>query len=80
LSDDIGQPIVDDDFNFDVGIFPQELRKLRQQDRIGGIFGGRYPNRACRLLPKFTYRRKLGIDLLKSRAYCLKQAFARLRR
>src|SRR5918995_4811748 len=80
LSNDIGQPIVDDDFDIDVGILRQELRKLRQQDRVGGMLGGCDPNRAGWLLPKFPYSRKLGLDLLEPRAHGVKQAFACLRR
>src|SRR5687768_15127007 len=67
LRNDVGQPIVDDDFDFDVGILRQELRKLRQQDRVGGIFGGCDPNRTGWLLPKLPYGRKLGFDLLEPR-------------
>jgi hypothetical protein len=66
LGHEIGQPIVNDDLDFDVGIFPQELCKLRQQDGVGGIFGGGYPNRTGWLFPKFRYSRELSVDLLKT--------------
>src|SRR5437763_14354811 len=62
-----------------VGILRQELRKLRQQDRVSGIFGGCDPNRTGWLRSKFPYRRKLDVDLLKARPHGLKQAFAGFR-
>ena len=31
LGDDVGQAIVDDDFDFDIGISPQELRQFGQR-------------------------------------------------
>jgi hypothetical protein len=80
LGDDIGQAIVDDDLDFDVGILRQQLREFRPEDRVGRIVCGRDPNGAGRLLPKFAQRGKLGLDLLKPRADGVKQAFARLRR
>src|SRR5438552_10343107 len=67
LSDDIRQPEVDGDLDFDVWIVTQELRELRQKDRIGRIFGGSDPNRAGGLLPQFADRRELGLDLLDPR-------------
>jgi hypothetical protein len=77
--DDIGQAIVNDDLDFDVGILAQELRQFRPEDRVRRIICGRDPNGAGGLLPKFAQGRKLGRDLLKLRADRMKQAFARLR-
>ena len=37
LGDDVGQAIVDDDLDLDVGILRQELRELRPEDRVGRI-------------------------------------------
>jgi hypothetical protein len=79
LGDDVGQAIVDDDLDFDVRILPQQLREFRPDDRVGRIVGGRESNRAGRLLPKFAQSLELGLDLLKTRADGMKQAFARLR-
>jgi hypothetical protein len=77
LSDDIRQPIVDDDLDFDVRILTQELRNLGQKDRIGRIFSGCDANGAGGLLPKFAYRGQLGLDLLNPRSDGADQAFAR---
>src|SRR5690349_24399990 len=44
LGDDIGKAVVDDDFDLDVGIVPQELRKFWQEDRVGRILDRRDPN------------------------------------
>jgi hypothetical protein len=68
LSNDIGQPVVNDNFDFDVRIFPQQLCKFRQQDRVGSKFSGGNPNRTGRLLTKFTYGRKLSVDLVEAGA------------
>src|SRR5262245_18565723 len=40
------------------------------------MLGGRDPNGARRLFPKFTQRLELGLDFLQPRARGLKQAFA----
>ena len=80
LGHDIGQAVVDDDLDLDVGILAQKLRELRQQDRIDRVFRGRDPDGAGGLLAKLAERRKLGIDLLKPRADGAQQAFARLGR
>ena len=37
LGDDVGQAVVDDDLDFDVRILAQQLRKLRQKDRVGAF-------------------------------------------
>jgi hypothetical protein len=42
LSHDIGQPVIDDDLDLDIGVFPQKRRKFWRQDRFrlsGGSAG-----------------------------------------
>ena len=80
FGDDIGQAVVDDDLDLDVRICAQKLRKLRQKNGVGGVFGARDPNRAGRLVAKVTHGGKLGVDLLEARTNVLQQALARLRR
>jgi hypothetical protein len=69
LGDDIGHCIVDEEFDLDVRILPQELLKFRPQDCVDGIFGGRDPNGAGRLLAKLAYGREFGIDLFEPRTH-----------
>ena len=38
-SDDVDQPVVDDDLDFDIRKLPQDLRQFWKDDRVGGIFG-----------------------------------------
>jgi hypothetical protein len=40
LSDDVGQPLVDGDLDFDIGILPQKLGKLGYEDGLCRVFGG----------------------------------------
>jgi hypothetical protein len=80
LSDDIRQPVIHGDLDFDVGIVAQQLFKLRQQDRVCRIFGCRDANATGRLVAKLAERRKLGLNLLKARAEALHEPLARLRR
>ena len=54
LGNDVGQAIVDDDLDLDVGILRQKFRKFRQEDRVGRIVDRRDPNRAGGLLPKLA--------------------------
>lgn len=68
LSDNIRQPVVDKDLDFDVRIVAQEPRKLGQQDRIRRVFGGRDPDGAGRLLARFAHGGESGADLLDPRA------------
>ncbi len=39
LRDNVGQSVVDDDLDLDIGVLAQQLRKLRQEKRVGCIFG-----------------------------------------
>ena len=78
LGNDIGQAIIDDDFDLDIRISPQERDQLWPEDRIGRIVGGCNPNRAGGLLPQFTEALELGLDLLKPWAYGMEQAFTGL--
>jgi hypothetical protein len=54
FADDAGQTLFDDDLSLDVRIFRQRFHELWPQNRIGGVLGGRDPNRAGRLIPKFA--------------------------
>src|SRR5204862_8366115 len=80
FGDNVGEAVVDDDLDFDVGVYRQELCELRQQDRLGGVFHSGDPNGAGGLFPKFSYGPKHGLDLLKTRSDGVKQALAWFRR
>ena len=41
FGDDVGQAVVDDDLDLDVGIIRQKLRQCRPEDRVGRILGRR---------------------------------------
>jgi len=60
LSDDVREPIVDDDLDFDIRIVAQQLRKPGQKDRIRRVFGGRDPDGAGGLLAKLAHRGDFG--------------------
>jgi hypothetical protein len=64
LRDDVGQPVIDRDFDLDVRVLAQELRELWQEDRLGGILHRCDANGARRFFAQFADRRKLGFDLL----------------
>src|SRR5262249_14279808 len=77
--DDIAQAIIDDDLDLDVWIRGQQLRELRQKDRVGSVFCRGDANDAGGLLAQITHGRKFCVDLLKARSNALKQALACLR-
>ena len=66
LGDDVGQAVVDDDLDLDVGIVGQELGELGPQDRVGRMLDRGDPDGAGGLVAKFAQRRKLGLDLLEA--------------
>src|SRR4029079_17690289 len=80
LGDDIGQAVVDDDLDLDVGIIPEEFGELRPQDRVDDIVDCRDPDGAGGPLAKVGYGIKLGADLLETRRHRLQEAFAGVRR
>ena len=81
LGDDVGQAVVDDDLDLDVGIVAQELGELRQEDRVGRIFGGRDPDGAGGLVPKLAQRPQARLRSPRTAGPAvLKQALAGLRR
>ena len=73
LGHDVREAIVDDDLDFDVRVFSQQRRKLRDEDCLGRIFGRRDPNGAGGLLPKLTYGGDLRLDLVEAWANVVKQ-------
>ncbi len=54
LGDDVRQPGIVDDLDFDVRVSAQEFRELRPEERVDGIFGGGDPDRAGGLLAKLA--------------------------
>ena len=78
--DNVAQAVVDDDLDLDVWIRGQQLRELRQKDRVGRVFGRGDADDAGGLLTQIAHGREFCIDLLKARANALKQALAGLRR
>ena len=79
LSHDVREAIVDDDLDFDVRVFSQQRRKLRDEDCLGRIFGRCDPNGAGGLFPKLTYGGDLRLDLVEAWPNVVKQTFARFR-
>jgi hypothetical protein len=80
LGNDVGQPVIDDDLDLDIGIFPQERGERRQQDRFRRILGRGDPNGAGGLFAKLAYGRKLGFDFLEPGPKGAQQSFARFGR
>ena len=80
LRDDVGQAVVDDDLDLDVGIARKELRQSRPEDRLGGVLAGGDPDGAGGLLAQLAQRRQLGVDLVEARTDAAKQALAGLGR
>src|SRR5271163_4639527 len=78
LGDDVGQAIVDDRLDFDIGISLQELGEFWPEDRFDSIVCRRDADGARWFLPKFAQTRELGLDLFEPRADGVKQALARL--
>ena len=62
--DDVGQAIVDDDLDLDVGMVRQEPPQGRLQDGDRRMLAGRDADRACRLAPQLAERSQLRLDLL----------------
>jgi hypothetical protein len=76
VRDNIRQGVVDDEFDIDVGVVRQEFLKLRPEDRVRRMLGGRDADVAGRLVAKFAQRGQLGVDFRKARGQRLQQALA----
>ncbi len=79
LRNDVGQTVVDDDLDVDVGVIGQDALKGRLKDRNGWMLSGRNSNRARGLVPQRAERAQLQLDLLESRRQGVQEPLSRLR-
>jgi MFS family permease len=77
LSNDVGQTIVGDELDPNVGIAGQEVCKFRPEDCLDRVLTGRNPDCPGRLFAQLTHRGKLSLDFFKARFHRAHQAFAR---
>jgi hypothetical protein len=80
LRDDIGEAIVDGEFDLDVGIARQQLGQCGPENRFRRMLAGRDPDRARGLVPQRAQRRQFGVDLLEAGRKVAEQPFARFGR
>lgn len=80
LSDDVGEAIIDDELDLDVGTARQELCQRRPKDRLRRMLARGDAHRAGRRLTQCGERRQFGVDLVKARPDRAEQPFAGLRR
>jgi hypothetical protein len=53
---DVGEPVIDDDLDLDVGIRAKELCEIGQEDRVGDMICRGDPDISGRLVPEFAQR------------------------
>ena len=76
--DDVGETVVDEDFNLDIGVLRQDLSEYRHEDRVCGKFRCGDSDRASRVLAQFAQGRQLDIHLIELRPDLHEQSFASL--
>ena len=80
FGDDVGQPIVDDDLDLDVGIVRQQLGQRGPENRLSRVLAGRDADRAGGLRAQFAESGQFGVDLLEPWAHGAQKTFASFRR
>lgn len=75
FGDDVGQGMIDDEFDLDVGVTRQQLGERRPENGFGGVLAGGDADVAGGLFPQFAQRGQFGIDLVETRADVTQQAF-----
>ncbi len=80
LRDDVGETVIDDELDLDVGIARQQRSQSRPQDGFGGMLARGDAERAGRLVAQRAERRQLALDLLQPRPDVAQQPFAGLGR
>lgn len=75
FGNDIGQSVIDDEFDFYIRISRQKLLQLRPDDCFDGVVAGGNPDQAGRLLSKLAQGFDFRLDFLETRPELLKKAF-----
>jgi hypothetical protein len=76
LADNVGQAVIVDDLDVEIGVLGQQGLEHRPEIGLCGMFDRADPDRACGLFPQRAQGRDAGIKVLKRGLQCLQQALA----
>ncbi|MNZ98027.1 hypothetical protein D3C78_1172980 [compost metagenome] len=79
LRHDVGQTVVHDDLDVEIGIVGQQLREYGLQDGDRGMLAGRDAQFACRLVAEFAEQGQFVVDFVEPGGDHPQQMFTRFR-